>query len=166
MALSEHYLTDDLHPIDIVENVAAHNDWQFDRSGDDHITLEVEGQWRTYSITLVWSHRDETLRMGCTFEMDPPPNKLPELYEMLNQVNDQCWVGAFTYWAEEKMMIYRYCLLMCGGQGAGPEQIDAMISNGVLAAERYYPAFQMVLWANRAPRDAMQVAIAQAYGRA
>ncbi len=33
MSLSEDFLlTDDLHPIDIVETLAEHHDWEFDRS--------------------------------------------------------------------------------------------------------------------------------------
>ena len=99
MALSEQYLEEDIHPIDIVEHLAEHHDWDFDRIADDQIAMAVEGQWRTYSITLAWSGYDETLRMICTFEMDPPEEKLPQLYELLNAMNDQCWAGAFTYWA-------------------------------------------------------------------
>src|SRR5690606_24122361 len=123
MALSEHFLSDDLHPIDIVESLAEHNEWQFDRLGDDQISMAVEGQWRGYSITLDWSPHDETLRMVCTFEMDPPTERLPALFEAMNEINDQCWAGAFTYWGEQKLMVYRYGLLMSGGQGASPEQI-------------------------------------------
>ncbi len=55
MALSEQYLDDEIHPIDIVENLAAFNDWDFDRISDEQIAMAVEGQWRTYSITLAWS---------------------------------------------------------------------------------------------------------------
>ena len=36
MALSEQFLTDDLHPIDMVEHLAETHDWDFDRIGDDH----------------------------------------------------------------------------------------------------------------------------------
>ncbi len=104
--------------------------------------------------------------MVCSFEMDPPSEKLPALFEALNEINDQCWSGAFTYWREQKLMVYRYGLLMSGGQGASPEQIDTIITAAVLNAERYYPAFQLVVWGDRTPRDAMQVAIAEAYGRA
>lgn len=166
MALSEHFLSDDLHPIDIVESLAEHNEWQFDRLGDDQISMAVEGQWRGYSITLAWSPHDETLRMVCTFEMDPPNEKLPALFEAMNEINDQCWAGAFTYWGEQKLMVYRYGLLMSGGQVASPEQIDTIITTAVRNAERFYPAFQLVIWGERTPRDAMQVAIAEAYGRA
>ncbi|GGH34370.1 hypothetical protein SAMN05444007_10773 [Cribrihabitans marinus] len=166
MALSEQYLEEDIHPIDIVEHLAEHHDWDFDRIGDDQIAMAVEGQWRTYSITLAWSGYDETLRLICTFEMEPPEEKVGELYELLNAMNDQCWAGSFTYWAAQKLMVYRYGLVLAGGQVASPDQIDTMINAAVLSAERYYPAIQLMTWGGRTPHDAMQVAIAEAYGRA
>lgn len=166
MALTEQYLEDDIHPIDIVESLATHHEWDFDRISDEQIAMAVEGQWRTYSITLAWSAYDETLRLICTFEMEPPSEKLPQLYELLNSVNDQCWAGAFTYWAEQQMMVYRYGLVLAGGQDATAEQIDTMIGAAVMSAERYYPAVQLVVWGDQTPKQALQVAIAEAYGHA
>lgn len=166
MSLSEQFQTDDLHPIDIVEHIATHHEWDFDRVADDQIAMAVEGQWRTYSITLAWSGHDETLRLICTFEMEPPEDKLPLIYETLNRTNDMCWAGAFTYWAEQRLMVYRYGLVLAGGQMVGPEQIDRLIGGAVTAAERFYPAFQLVAWGDQAPAEAMNVAIAEAYGRA
>ncbi len=166
MALSEQFLQEDLHPIDIVEHLAEHHEWDFDRIGDDQIAMAVEGQWRTYSITLAWSGYDETLRLICSFEMEPPRDRYPALFEALNAVNDQCWAGAFTYWAEQQLMVYRYGLVLSGGQIASPDQIDTLISAAVMSAERYYPAFQLVVWGEQTPEQALQVAIAEAYGRA
>jgi len=166
MALSEQYFSEDLHPIDIVEHLAEHHEWDFDRIGDDQIAMAVEGQWRTYSITLAWSAYDETLRMVCTFEMEPPEDKLPALYHVLNDVNDQCWAGAFTFWAEQQLMVYRYGLVMAGAQAISPEQIDTLIGAAVMSAERFYPALQLVVWGDRAPKEALQIAIGEAYGRA
>ncbi len=167
MSLSEHdFTTEDLHPIDIVEHIAAHHEWDFDRIADDQIAMAVEGQWRTYSITLAWSGYDETLRLICTFEMEPPQEKLGQIYETLNRINDKCWAGAFTFWLEQRLMVYRYGLVLAGGQVAGPEQIDTLISAAVMSAERFYPAFQLVAWGDRGIDDALQVAMAEAYGRA
>jgi hypothetical protein len=166
MALSEQYMTDELHPIDVVEHIAEYNEWDFDRIGEDQIAMAVEGQWRTYSITLAWSDRDETLRMICTFEIEPPDAKLPSLFEGLNAVNDQCWAGAFSYWADQKLMVYKYGLVLAGGNIASAEQIDTMISAAVMSAERYYPAFQLMIWTDKTPVQSLQVAIAEAYGRA
>ena len=167
MSLSEDFLlADDLHPIDIVETLAAHHAWEFDRVTDDQIAMAVEGQWRTYSLTLAWSAQDETLRLICTFEMEPPEHKMPVLYDVLNRCNDMVWTGAFTWWGEQKLMVWRYGLCLAGGQMAGPEQIDRLIGGAVMAAERFYPAFQMAAWGDKTPAEAMQVAIAEAYGRA
>ena len=167
MSLSESFLnTEDLHPIDIVETLAEHHEWDFDRVTDDQIAMAVEGQWRTYSLTLAWSSHDETLRLICTFELDPPAEKLPNLYEVINKANDLVWTGAFTFWTEQRLMVWRYGLVLSGNQIAGPEQIDRMISQAVLAAERFYPAFQLVSWGDDSPEKALVVAIAEAYGRA
>lgn len=167
MSLSEQFMdVEDLHPIDIVETLAQHHAWEFDRVADDQIAMAVEAQWRSYSITLAWSAQDETLRLICTFEMEPPDEKLPQVYEALNAVNDRCWSGAFTYWHEQRLMVYRYGLVLSGGQMASAEQISTLIDAAVASAERYYPAFQLVVWGDQTVEQAMQVAMAEAYGRA
>lgn len=165
MALAEHDFADDLHPIDIVEILAAEYEWEFSRIGSDQITMAVEGQWRTYSVTLAWSGYDETLRLMCTFDLEPSEDRLPELYELINSVNDQCWVGSFSYWLEHRVMAFRYGLVTENG-AVGAEQIDTLIATAVSAAERYYPAFQLILWGNRTPAEALGIAIAEAYGTA
>ena len=166
MALTEHFYEEEIHPIDIVEHIAEHHEWDFDRIADDQIAMSVEGQWRTDSITLAWSGFDETLRLICTFEMQPPKEKQGALFEVLNSINDQCWAGAFTFWQDHSLMVYRYGLVLSGGQVASPEQIDTLISSAVSSAERYYPALQLVVYGDQSPKQALQVAIAEAYGRA
>ncbi|MFV0294450.1 MAG: YbjN domain-containing protein, partial [Paracoccus sp. (in: a-proteobacteria)] len=147
MALTEQDFADDMHPIDIVEILAAEYEWEFSRVGSDQITMAVDGQWKTYSITLAWSGYDQTLRLICTFDLEPPEDRLPALFEMTNSVNDQCWVGSFSYWGEHNMMAFRYGLVTEGGI-VGIEQINTLIATAVSTAERYYPAFQLILWGN------------------
>ncbi len=158
--------SDDVHPIDIVEHIAQHQDWAFDRVADDQIAMAVEGQWRNYSITLTWSDRDETLRLICTFEMEPRSDRLPILHDLLNRVNDQVWTGAFSFWEAQRLMVFRYGLVLAGGQMAGTEQIGTMIGAAVGASERFYPAFQLAVWGQQTPQEAMQVAIGETYGHA
>ena len=167
MSLAEDVYADDaIHPIDIVETLATHHAWEFDRVADDQIAMAVEGLWRTYSLTLAWSAHDETLRLICTFEMEPPEDRMDALHEVLNLTNDMVWNGGFTYWNVQRLMVWRYGLMLTGGQMAAPEQIDQMIQNALEASERFYPAFQLVAWADRSPEAALKLAIAQAYGRA
>jgi hypothetical protein len=167
MGLSNHAFDfEDLHPIDMVQDIAANQEWEFNRIADDQISMEIAGQWRSYSITLAWSEADETLRLICTFDMEPPAHRMNELYAALNAVNDNCWAGSFTYWEAQKLMVFRYGLILSGGQAARPGQIDTMISAAVVSAERYYPAFQLVTWGKEDLETAMQVAIAEVHGHA
>ena len=42
------------HPVDTIERIATLNDWSFDRSGDDEITISVDGSWSDYHVSLTW----------------------------------------------------------------------------------------------------------------
>ena len=105
MAIAQDLLTEEIHPIDIVETLAERREWDFDRVADDQIAMAVEGAWQTYSLSLAWSPHDETLRLICTFEMEPPEEKLAELALLLDKANDQLWTGCFNLWPEQGLMV-------------------------------------------------------------
>ena len=130
------------------------------------LTLAVQGQWRSYAITLAWCGRDEVLRLVCSFDMDPPAARLAPLYEVLNLANDAVWEGGFAFWAPQRLMVWRYGLVLSGGAIAAPEQIDRMIRSAIDSCERFYPAFQLTCWGDTAPAAAIGIAMGEAYGRA
>lgn len=166
MSLSEHDFMDELHPIDIVEHLAARYEWEFSRTDDNQIVIAAEGLWRTYTITFAWSDYDDMLRLVCSFDLDPPEGKLPGLYELVNAANDQCWLGSFSYWPAQKLMNFRYGLLADQCADVGAAQVETLILTAVSTAERFYPAFQLILWGDKTPSEALGIAIAEAYGTA
>ena len=157
---------EELHPIDIVETLAEERSWDFDRIADDQIAMAIEGNWRTYSVTLAWSARDETLRLICAFDMAPPAKRVGALQQVMSLANDKCWTGAFVLWREQKLMGYRYGLNLAGGAQASSAQINDMVRAAVTACERFYPAFQLVAWGGETPEKALGIAMSEAYGRA
>ena len=165
-AVEHDLITEDIHPIDIVETLAEHREWDFDRVAEDQIAMAIEGVWRTYSLTLAWSPQDETLRLICTFEMAPPEDRLAELALLLNKANDHLWTGCFNLWPEQGLMVFRYGLTLAGEATPTAGQIDAMLRGAVVAAERFYPAFQLVAWGDDTAEDALAIAMSEAVGRA
>jgi hypothetical protein len=157
---------EDLHPIDIVETLAEERDWDFDRIGDDQIAMAISGVWSTYSVTLALSRQDESLRLISAFEMDPPEDRLRELYTVMGMANDKCWTGAFTLWRDQNLMAYRYSLNLAGGAMASSAQINDMVRTAIGICERFYPAFQLVLAGEEDAENALGMAISEAYGRA
>lgn len=165
-AVEHEFHSIDIHPIDMVETLAEQSDWEFDRVGENQIAMAIEGQWRTYSLSLNWSSHDDTLKLLCTFEYKPPEERQGEVLALLNLVNERIWSGAFTFWAEQEVMAFRYGLTLAGGAAATPEQIEAMVLSAVGLAERFYPGFQLVGWSDETAEEAIDIAIAEAYGRA
>lgn len=165
-AVEQDFYTEDLHPIDIVETLAERREWDFDRVAEDQIAMAVEGKWQTYSLSLAWSGADETLRLICTFEMKPAAERRAELALLLDKANDLIWTGCFNLWDEQDLMVFRYGLTLAGGAAPTTAQIDAMLRGAVSAAERFYPAFQLVTWGNETADTALQMAISDAIGRA
>ncbi|WP_424933837.1 YbjN domain-containing protein [Amaricoccus macauensis] len=157
---------EELHPIDIVETLAEERDWDFDRIGDDQIAMAIEGTWSTYSVTLALSHQDQSLRLICAFPMDPPEERLRELYTVMGMANDKCWSGAFTMWSEQSLMAYRYSLNLAGGAQASSAQINDMVRCAIAVCERFYPAFQLVAAGEDSAENSLGMAMAEAYGRA
>ncbi len=52
------------NPVDTIEHIAAINDWSFERSADDEITIAIGGGWCDYHVSFSWM---EDRWSGCTW---------------------------------------------------------------------------------------------------
>ncbi|MGE0603755.1 MAG: YbjN domain-containing protein, partial [Xanthobacteraceae bacterium] len=75
-------------------------------------------------------------------------------------------LGHFDLWSEEGLVMYRDGLVLSGGAEASGRQCEALLENAVSAAERYYPAFQFVIWAGKNAREAMDATLFETAGEA
>ena len=58
----------------------------------------------------------------------------------------------------------RWC--SSGGVEASKSQCEVLLSSALDACERYYPAFQFVVWAGEGAREAMEAAMFETAGQA
>ena len=110
--LSEHPRT---NPLDVVEHVAALNDWSFERAGDDEITMLVGGRWSDYQISFTWMHNIEALHLACAFDLKVPDRRRSETQQLISLVNEQLWIGHFDLWTQDGMVMFRHALVLAGG---------------------------------------------------
>jgi hypothetical protein len=143
-----------VNPIDLVEQVATSHDWAIDRTGEDELTLIVAGSWADYHVSLNWREDLEALHIACAFEFKVPDNRLGEIYKLIAQINEQLWLGHFDYWSQEGLIMFRQALML-NGADARPPQCEALLRAALEACERYYQAFQFVVWAGRDSREAL-----------
>ncbi|MDX2264255.1 MAG: YbjN domain-containing protein [Hyphomicrobiales bacterium] len=153
------------NPVDLFEHIALENDWVLDRGGEDDVTISIPGEWADYHVSLNWRNDLETLHLACAFELKVRPARAPEIYRLLAQINEQMWLGHFDFWPAGSMLLYRNSLML---NGAEPtlSQCEAMTAAAVEACERYYQAFQFVVWAGKKAEDALVSAMFHTEGQA
>jgi hypothetical protein len=152
-------------PIDLIEQIANSNDWATERTGDDELTLTVAGQWTDYNVSLNWRGDLETLHIASAFDAKIPENRLNEVYRLVAQINEQLWLGHFDVWVQEGLIMYRHGLMLNGAL-ATTGQCEALLRAALEACERYFQAFQFVVWAGKESRDALASTMFETEGRA
>jgi hypothetical protein len=153
------------NPIDLVEQLAVRNDWPIERTGSDELTLTVAGQWSDYHVSLNWRGDLESLHIACAFDAKVPENRLPEVYRLVAQINEQLWLGHFDVWTQEGLIMFRHGLML-NGTLATTHQCDALLKAAFEACERYFQAFQFVVWAGKESREALASTMFETEGRA
>jgi len=153
------------NPLDLVEHIAGKHGWVMDRAGEDELTLTVSGQWTDYHMSLNWRGDLETLHMACAFDAKIPENRLNEVYRLVAQINEQLWLGPFDVWLHEGLIMYRHGLMLNGAL-ATDGQCEALFKMALEACERYFQAFQFVVWAGKESREALASSMFETEGRA
>jgi hypothetical protein len=154
------------NPLEVVEHMAASNDWSFERAGEDEITLLVTGKWSDYQVSFTWMFDIEALHLACAFELKVPERNRAEVQQLIALINEQMWVGHFDLWSKDGIVMYRHALVLAGGVTASGRQCEALLATALDACERYFPAFQFVVWAGKTARDALDAAMFETQGRA
>lgn len=153
------------NPIDMIEKIAAMNNWPFDRSSEDELTLNVEGGWADYHVSLNWRDDIEALHLASAFEMKVPEARMDHVYRLIAQINEQLWLGHFDIWPQDGLLLYRHGLMLNKAEVTA-EQCEALIGAGLEACETYYQAFQFVIWAGKSASDALSSTMFQTAGQA
>lgn len=153
------------NPVDFVEQVAQSHDWPCERTGDDELTLVVAGSWTDYHVSINWRADLESLHLACAFDFRVPDTRLNEIYRLVAQINEQLWLGHFDLWTSEGLIMFRQGLML-NGAVATPHQCEALMKAALEACERYYQAFQFVVWAGKESREALVSTMFETEGRA
>jgi hypothetical protein len=166
MSLLEGIIDSRNNPLAAVEDIAAENNWPFERSGEDEVTIVSKGNWTDYQLSFTWMSEIEALHLASAFDMKIPPARRGEVQRLIASINEQLWVGHFDIWTHTGMIMYRQVLVLPGGLTASAAQCGVMLAGAIHACERYYPAFQFVAWAGKSARESLDAAMFETAGEA
>ncbi len=154
------------NPLDVVEQIASAHDWLFDRRSDQEMAIQAPGRWCDYSLYFSWNKDVDAVHFTCAFDMRVVEEKRRAVHELLALINERMWLGHFGLWDEEGLPMFRHALPLRGAIGPTPEQMEDLLDIAIVECERFYPAFQYVLWGGQTATDAVAMAMIDTVGEA
>jgi hypothetical protein len=133
---------------------------------DDEIHGEIQGSWASYQLRCIWRSEDHVLQILCLPDIRVPEEKKAAVFEVMALINEQVWLGHFDVWSNGSVLLYRHGLMLGDDGLLSLVQAQTAIEAAVDECDRFYPAFQFLLWGDKTPAEALASALIDAAGEA
>jgi hypothetical protein len=154
------------NPLDLVEEIVAANEWAFDRTSDEELAVEIAGRWCDYRLYFLWQDDVSAMQFSCRLDMKVATHRRAVAHELLAEVNGRMWLGHFDLCPDHHTPMFRQTTLLRGARAASVEQIEDLVEIALSECERFYPAFQFVLWGGKSAAEAVDAALLETVGEA
>ena len=155
-----------INPIDVVEDVIHQKKWTFSRADDYELVAEISSEWCHYRLYFTWSEQIKAISFTITFDLKFPQNKSQEVHELLSLINEKLWIGHFDITSKNGIPAYRHTVLSFPENEMLHHQLEDLVDIAIYECEKYYPAFQLVLFEDSSPLEALKVSAFETIGRA
>ena len=157
---------EDAAPVDMLASLFEARGWPCEYVGDDEISGEIQGSWASYTIRGIWRHEDHVLQLLALPDIRVPDDKRQAMFELLALVNEQLWIGHFDIWSNGNVLLYRHGFMLGDDGLLSLAQAQTAVEAAIDECDRFYPAFQFVLWGDKTPAEALASAMVDAAGEA
>src|SRR3569833_796050 len=145
-----------VHPVDIIEHIAAINDWSFERQDTDEISISVRGSWSDYHVSFNWMEDLESLHIASAFDLKVPEARRGEVKQLIALVNEQLWIGHFDIWNHANVIIFRNSHLLSGGADVCPQQCEALLRSATEKSKHNNQTNQNEEKTNKTAQEALE----------
>ena len=155
-----------LNPIDVVEDIIYSKNWTFSRAADDELVAELSSQWCQYRLYFSWSEKIKAINFTITFDIKFPLSTSKSIYELLALINEKLWIGHFDITSKNGIPAFRHTVLVPPGNEILYNLLEDLVDIAVYECEKYYPAFQLILFEDSAPQEALDLCVIETLGNA
>ncbi len=153
------------HPIDLIETLAASREWPFERGTEDDMNVCVAGTFCDYHLAISWRPDLGGLHVASVLDTRAPQSKRTEVHELLALINEQLWLGHFDIWSGDGAILFRNTMFV-SGKGLSAGQCEELLNHAIETCERFFPAFQYLIWAGYTPQSALESSLFETRGDA
>lgn len=133
------------NPIDAVEHIFNSKSLEFERRNPNEVVVEVEGKWNNMLLFFAWEEHLRCLHLSCLINLNVEIADRSKIFELLAMVNENLWLGHFSYWSEHQMPIFKHSIILNGGEADFESKLEQIIGLAVSECEHMYPVFNAVL---------------------
>ena len=155
-----------LNPIDVVEDVIHSKKWTFSRADDYELVAEISSEWCEYRLYFTWSEKIKAISFSITFDLKFPQNRSIHAHELLSLINEKLWIGHFDITSKNGIPAYRHTVLSFPENEMLHNQLEDLVDIAIYECEKYYPAFQLVLFEDANPVKALEICTFETIGQA
>lgn len=155
-----------VNPIDLIEDIISANDWPYERQSPMELSVSVAGNWCDYHLGFTFSEEQGSIQLASAYDIHVPARKRDLICRLLTMMNERMWIGHFDLWSEDDTPMFRHAMLVREDYVPTPSLLRELIEFALTECERYYPAFQFVLWGGKSPEDAIRAAMLETVGEA
>ena len=146
-----------LNPIDVVEEVIYSKKWTFSRADDYELVAEIASKWCQYRFYFTWSEQIRAISLTVTFDLKFPHEKMHDAQELLALINEKLWIGHFDITSKNGIPAYRHTVLSFPEDEVLHYQLENLVDIAIYECEKFYPAFQLVLFEDSDPGKALAI---------
>ena len=155
------------NPIDTVEDVLTLDDsLQLSRPSARELLVVTPGQWACYRLHCFWQAELQALHAAAMMDLKIGADHRAKIMELVCLINARLWIGHFEVSEDDLVPVFRHGLLLRGQDRVARAQVEDLMEVAIGECDRFYPAFQLVLLADHAPKQALEAALIETVGEA
>lgn len=155
------------NPIDLVENIFSSKSFEFERRANNEVVVEVQGKWNNMLLFFSWEENMRCLHLSCLMDIKSTIEDRSKIFELLALVNEDLWLGHFSYWTEQNMPVFKHSILLNDeDEQILNGKISQVIDIAIRECERMYPIFKVVLTKGMDPKQALYPMLMETLGQA
>lgn len=155
------------NPIDLIENIFSRKSFEFERRNLNEVAVEVQGKWNNMLLFFAWEENMKCLHMSCLMDIESTIEDRSKIFELLALINEELWIGHFSYWAEQNMPMFKHSILLTDDEEIIlTQKISQVVDIAIKECERMYPIFKAVLTKGISPKQALYPMLMETIGQA
>lgn len=152
-------------PLDVVEHVLSAENLEFDRTEEGDLAFSLTGDWKDYELWFAWRPEADCLQLCLSIDLKADKADRARFFELVSIINQRLWMGHFEVW-DDGEIVFRHAMTLMSGEQPSLAQAAGMIDVAVEAADRFFPAFDLLIRGARSPAEAMAACMFETIGQA